>query len=170
MKIYCMQGDWKKNCVSGCTVEVKLLCNFSKIAEVCNMFPNKGILLNRLSRTRSYKCDSFTDSHYTPFPLHLSLWGIQNRFEKWPQRIWTRIAFDGEMQRRVTRISERIDFTPNETKEVSFQNFFKGKLRTPKLRTPVGQQSTASCPENQNFSQYSHYFVLFVTYVDNMFS
>ncbi len=31
------------------------------------------------------------------------------------------IAFDGKLQRRVTRFSERIDFTSNETKEVSLQ-------------------------------------------------
>ncbi len=110
-----------QKCVSGYTVEVKLLCNFSKIPTICNIIPNKGALLNRLSSTRSYECDSFTDSHYTPFLLHLSLWRIQNRFEKWPQCIWTRIAFDGELQRRVMRISERIDFTPNKTKEVSLQ-------------------------------------------------
>ncbi len=89
-------------------VEVKLLCNFSKIAKICNIFPNKGTLLNRLSWTRYYECDSFIDSHYTPFPLHLSLWGIQNWFEKRPHQCkWTRIALDGKLQQRVVRISER---------------------------------------------------------------
>ncbi len=126
---------WKKNrmCVPGCTVEVKLLCNFSKIAKICNIFPNEGTLLNHegtllnhLSSARSYECDSFTDSRYTPvFPsIFLSAvfkTGIRNRFEKRPQSIWTRIAFDGELRRRITRISERIDFTPNKTKEVSLQ-------------------------------------------------
>ncbi len=33
-----------------------------------------------------------------------------------------RITFDGELQQRVMRISERIDFTPDKTKEVSLQN------------------------------------------------
>ncbi len=107
-------------CVPGCAVEVKLLCNFSKIAKICNTFPNKGPLLNRSSWTRSYECNSFTNSHYT-LVSPPSFWGIQNQFEKQPQCIWTRIAFDGKLQRRVTRISERIDFTPNETKEVSLQ-------------------------------------------------
>ncbi len=57
----------KKNqmCMPGRTVEMKLLCNFSKIAKICNIFPNKGTLLNHLSSTRSYECNSFTDSHYT---------------------------------------------------------------------------------------------------------
>ncbi len=60
-------------CVLERTVEVKLFCNFSKIPKICNIIPNKRVLLNHLSSTRSCDCDSFTDSHYTPFPLHLSL-------------------------------------------------------------------------------------------------
>ncbi len=40
------------------------------------------------------------------------------------QCIWTRIAFDGELQRRVKQINERTDFTPNKTKEVSLQNYW----------------------------------------------
>ncbi len=107
--------------VPGRTVEVKLLCNFSKIVKICDIFPNKGTLLNHVSWMRSYECNSFTDLLTHWLPLHLSLWRIQNRFEKQAQCIWTRIAFDGELQRRVTRISERIDSTPNETKEVSLQ-------------------------------------------------
>ncbi len=47
--------------------EVKLFSNFSKIAKICNIFPNKGTLLNRLSWTKSYTydCNSFTDSCYS---------------------------------------------------------------------------------------------------------
>ncbi len=44
------------------------------------------------------------------------------------QCIWTRIAFNGELQRRVTRISERINFTPNKTKEVSLQKIHRSIL------------------------------------------
>ncbi len=114
-------------CVSGRTVEVKLLCNFSKIAKICNIFPNKGMLLNRLS----YRGRGLTNAtrslirviHW--FPLHLSLWGIQNWFEKRPQCIRMSIVFDGELQRRITWISEQIDFTPNKTKEVSLPKISK---------------------------------------------
>ncbi len=60
-------------CVPGRTVEVKFLCDFSKIAKICNISPNKGTLLNSLSSTRSYECNSIIDSRYTPFPLHFSL-------------------------------------------------------------------------------------------------
>ncbi len=59
------------------------------------------------------------------FSLHLSLWCIQNWSEKQPQWIQTKIAFHGELQWRVMQISERIDFTPNKTKEVSHQKWNK---------------------------------------------
>ncbi len=55
-------------------------------------------------------------------PLHLSFWRIRNQFEKRPQCIWTRIAFDGELQQCVMRIGKRIDSNPNKTKGVSLQN------------------------------------------------
>ncbi len=83
-------------CVPGHMVKVKLIYNFSKIPKICNIFPNKGALLKRLSSTRSYKCDSFTDSRYTPFSPP-SFWRFQNRFKKQPQCIWTKTAFDGEL-------------------------------------------------------------------------
>ncbi len=54
------------------------------------------------------------------FPLHLSFWRIQNR--KRSQFIRTRIAFIGELQRRIMQIGEQDDFTPNKAKEVSLQN------------------------------------------------
>ncbi len=38
-----------QKCVPGRTVEVKLLCNFSKIPKICNIIPNKRALLNHLS-------------------------------------------------------------------------------------------------------------------------
>ncbi len=109
-------------CVPWHTVEVKLLCNFSKIHKICNIIPNKGALLNRLSSTRSYKCNSFTDSHYTPFPPpSISLMHSKLVRKTTPVhmnenclRWWTAT--------HVTRISERTDFTPNKTKEVSLQN------------------------------------------------
>ncbi len=59
---------WKKiRCVLGRRVEVKLLCNFFKIPEICNVIPNEEALLNRLSSTRSYEYDLFTVSCYTSF-------------------------------------------------------------------------------------------------------
>ncbi len=43
--------------------------------------------------------------------------GLKNE----PQCIWTRIAHDGELQWRIKRISERIDFAPNKTKKFHFK-------------------------------------------------
>ncbi len=113
-------------CVPGRTVEVKLLCNFSKIAKICSIFPNKGTLLNRLSWTRCNECNSFTDAHYThwfalytgfPFIFLSEVFktNLKNNPSVYEQEL------HGELQRRITRISERIDFTPNEMKEVSLQ-------------------------------------------------
>ncbi len=110
-------------CVPGRTVAVKLLCNFSKIPKTCNIIPNKRSLLNCLSSTRSYECDSFTNSHYTPFfTLSFSL-THSKPVRKTTPCIWMRTAFDGEPQQFVTRISEQIDFAPNKTKEVLLQKF-----------------------------------------------
>ncbi len=66
---------------------------------------------------------------YTIFPSHLSLRGIQNRFEKRPQCVYER-----ELPLLANcNGAQRIDFTPNETKEVSFQ-----KLSTPlKMNTQL---------------------------------
>ncbi len=76
-----MWNRWKNQmCVPGRMVQVKLFSYFSKIAKICNIFPNKGTtLLNRLSNAiRSL----IRIIHW--FFLHLSLWGIQNWFERRP--------------------------------------------------------------------------------------
>ncbi len=96
---------------------------FSKIAKICNILPNKTMLLNHLSCTRSYayECNPFTDSRNTlvsrPF--------FSPRYSKLVRKTTPVYMNENSLHRRTAMarnaISERIDFIPNETKEVSLQ-------------------------------------------------
>ncbi len=78
-----------------------------------------------------------------------------------------RITFDGELQRHVTRISEQIDFTPNKTKEVSYQktdHWFlvsaplvlkkRGALRVSALKARYKEKSREQFSSEFNISRY----------------
>ncbi len=122
-------------CVPGRTVEVKLLRNFFKIPKICNIIPNKGrYQIVYLKRGLTNAIRSLIHIIHR-FPFHLSPWHIQNWFKKLPQCIWTRIVFDGKLQQHVTRISERIHFTPNKTDEVSLQKWKSSFFGTPSLKS-----------------------------------
>ncbi len=92
----------------GRTVEVKLFSNFSKIAKICNIFPNKGdvikpFIVDEVLRLRMQFVHWF--ALYTGFPSIILSEVFKIGSKNQPQCIWTRIPFAGELQWHVTQIS-----------------------------------------------------------------